>query len=1269
MKTAGRLPDPPFRNPAGFVSRLALAPALVLAVLALLGIPGTGLGLAPALAQPVLVSDFESPAVPANGPALVVGTGGMVDGWTVESGNVLLMPPGGVPAAGASGQCLNLNGTEAGTVRIPVATEPGARYEIFLGWGTNGERVQGLAADVLWNGLVAGRLRFELRATNLLADSRPVFPSPESHGRVWAVVEGTGRDTLSLRSLGGGPTGFFVDGVSVSRVADQTPLTPPGAYLVPQGPENLPAQEGLVTVPDRIVDEGFPLHIQMLWPVRPDQDQFLFVSLVHGPPGAQFIEYGRQLGYREWWFHWTPSETDGGTVHHVEIHGTAFHFPGQRWAVTFPLHVRESSVPPVIDPVRFVRAEGELLEAPLSGHDSDLPAQTLRWALRDAPEGASLDPSTGILRWTPGEADGPKTNLLRVALIEEGPHGLVTETNLPVVVTEVNQPPRLRPSDTLDATERRTLQFPVPGEDPDRPDQRLTYTLLSGPDGLRLEPTTGLLVWTPTEAQGGSEYDFEVRVTDDGTPPLSAEATYRIRVAKGNSAPTLARLADLRVAEGSLLDLFLPGADSDLPAQTLTYSLLEGPHGMIVDPTTGRLTWTPDESTGSTRTRVTVAVTDDGEPPLAISRFFEVTVDESNQAPGLAPVPDLVAPPLRELRVALAATDPDLPANRLTVELLAAPPGAVLVGSEFRWTPPEPATTTDHRITVRVRDDGTPPLQSSGSFAIQVPAEPPRIELLEPVPGTTADERFRLSGVATDNARLARVTWTWNGTSQGQLALDAQGRFHVEGLRLRRGENRIGSVAVDTAGLEAKAEIVRTWVPERIFGLGPDLGPVTEGSRITLPVTLTGPGDVSGATLRVRFDPAILTEPEWEWTGATASAFRSFELANPATLTATFALAGSALPAGTTTLAQLVFRCRSVPADRPVQLQPEALDVFDPEGNSLGFGTDTDAVTIRIRRRSLIGDNNANARLDSGDAAVLQRYAVEPDLLELWDTALNDLNGNGSIDPGDAIKALRAAVGLDPQPPGSQAPSAAPTGPARFRLHPGQARLRPGESVSLDIVLEEIADRPFGASFVLDYPTTALRLAEGADHLPGDLPPPAASIVLWNVEPAGTDYERQSGRLHFGAASRNPWLHPTGVVARLRLTAPPDAVAGEHVVQLTQAEVSLHDGYEQKTAAGSATTILVESDSPGPPVLGAVSVRGTEVHLAVVGPTGPLVIERSTDLRHWESAAEATVEEPGEPVSIILPFQPGPGGEYFRARTLAGGPGAARSARAKRPEL
>jgi hypothetical protein len=118
-----------------------------------------------------------------------------------------------------------------------------------------------------------------------------------------------------------------------------------------------------------------------------------------------------------------------------------------------------------------------------------------------------------------------------------------------------------------------------------------------------------------------------VRVSDSGSPSLSATQAFTLRVAEVNLAPTLAVVADQNITTGSLLTVTASANDADQPANTLTFSLIGTvPTGAVIDPFSGVFTWTPSTNQAPSTNAITVQVTDDGSPVMSANWTFTAIV-------------------------------------------------------------------------------------------------------------------------------------------------------------------------------------------------------------------------------------------------------------------------------------------------------------------------------------------------------------------------------------------------------------------------------------------------------------------------------------------------------------------------------------------------------------------------------------------------------------------------------------------------------------------
>src|SRR5204862_434679 len=132
-------------------------------------------------------------------------------------------------------------------------------------------------------------------------------------------------------------------------------------------------------------------------------------------------------------------------------------------------------------------------------------------------------------------------------------------------------------------------------------------------------------------------------VTDDNlwainAQHLSATNSFSVFVQEVNSAPVLPFIEDQSVNELSLLTVTNSATDANLPANRLTYLLMNPPSGASID-----------------------------------TNGITVTVLEVNSAPVLPVLADLSINELTLLRVTNTAADSDLPLNTLSYSLVSPP--------------------------------------------------------------------------------------------------------------------------------------------------------------------------------------------------------------------------------------------------------------------------------------------------------------------------------------------------------------------------------------------------------------------------------------------------------------------------------------------------------------------------------------------------------------------------------------------------------------------
>ena len=467
-------------------------------------------------------------------------------------------------------------------------------------------------------------------------------------------------------------------------------------------------------------------------------------------------------------FTWTPTEVQGPGVYPVTVRVTD-DGAGSLWdEETFNVTVNEVNVAPVLAAIGDQSVdELTLLSSTATATDADVPANTLVFSLQGVPPaGAAINPVTGAFTWTPTEVQGPGVYAVTVRVTDDGAGTLWDEETFNVTVGEVNVAPVLGAIGDQSVDEQTLLSFSATATDVDVPANTLSFSLEGAPPaGIAINPVTGALTWTPTEAQGPGVYPVTVRVTDDGAGTLWDEETFNVTVNEVNVAPVLGAIGDRSVNELTLLSFTATATDADLPANTLSFSL-QGvpPAGVAINPVTGAFTWTPTEVQGPGVYPVTVRVTDDGAGLLWHEETFNVTVGEVNVAPVLAAIGDQAVDELTLLSFIATATDVDLPANTLTFSITGGPAGVSInpVTGAFTWTPTEAQGPGGYAVTVRVTDDGTGALWDAETFTVTV-NEVNVAPVLAAIGDQSIDELTLLSFTATaTDADLPANTLTFS---------------------------------------------------------------------------------------------------------------------------------------------------------------------------------------------------------------------------------------------------------------------------------------------------------------------------------------------------------------------------------------------------------------------------------------------------------------------------------------------------------------------------
>ena len=261
---------------------------------------------------------------------------------------------------------------------------------------------------------------------------------------------------------------------------------------------------------------------------------------------------------------------------------------------------------------------------------------------------------------------------------------------------------------------------------PSRVDVHAIFSLAKGGESIGLFAPDGTLIDGITfglQTNNISQGRFQ-----DGAASIYFMSNATPRAANylfsSNTPPVMAFIPNKSIGEGSLLSFAATATDTNVPAQTLTWSLgPDAPAGTAINVNNGLFTWTPNEAQGPGNYTVTIRVTDNGLPPLTAQQDVLISVFEVNNAPVLAPQNSRTINEGTTLMVTNTATDPDPGPTVLSFSLDPGAPTNAVVNSNtgvLTWTPTEEQGPGTFTFTIRVTDNGAPPLSDTKSFTASV---------------------------------------------------------------------------------------------------------------------------------------------------------------------------------------------------------------------------------------------------------------------------------------------------------------------------------------------------------------------------------------------------------------------------------------------------------------------------------------------------------------------------------------------------------------------
>ncbi len=306
---------------------------------------------------------------------------------------------------------------------------------------------------------------------------------------------------------------------------------------------------------------------------------------------------------------------------------------------------------------------------------------TVNYKITQAPAGATIDPTTGRLSWTPTNADSGKTLTFEIEACDNRTPPACTRQTWQVNVSNVNDPPVITSTPPTTATEDQAYTYQVTATDPD-PNETLNYKLKTAPPGATIDPATGAIRWTPGNADAGKDVDFEVEVCDKAGACVTQ--SWKTKVTNVNDPPVISSTPPTTATEDQAYTYEPTVTDPD-PSDTHTWKFKKSPAGATIDPTTGKVTWTPGDADAGKEVEFEIEVCD--AAGACVSQPWKTNVTNVNDPPVITSTPPATTDEGTAFSYKPTATDPD-PNDTQTWKLTKGPADAQInpQTGEVTWT-------------------------------------------------------------------------------------------------------------------------------------------------------------------------------------------------------------------------------------------------------------------------------------------------------------------------------------------------------------------------------------------------------------------------------------------------------------------------------------------------------------------------------------------------------------------------------------------------------
>ncbi len=416
----------------------------------------------------------------------------------------------------------------------------------------------------------------------------------------WTPIPGAVSYNIYRRTPTGAPTLLRGALITTTGAFSDQPLTNNSTYfyevrwLNSLGQESRTGTESSVTPIPRTQRGDTPPSILTAPPTRgrteaayvytptvadPDPGEVLTWQITGAPSGMTQSTTGR--------LNWLPGAGQGGSYRiSVSVRDSRNRTATQTFTLFIETQILNTPPQLISTPLSSANV-GRLYSYAVRATDPDA-SDVLTYLLDNGPSGMTLNSSTGLIQWTPA-AQGAFPVVLRVRDLS----GATATQSFTINTRNLNRGPAFTSIPPTTANANSTYSYIPTATDPDAGDT-ISFALLSAPTGMTLNPTTGVILWTPNPSQVGTH-----PVTLDARDNIGAITTqsWVISVANAintNSPPVIFSEA---VTQGRTNQPYAYDVNAfDPEGTTITYSLVTFPTGATINASTGLISWTPQPS-------------------------------------------------------------------------------------------------------------------------------------------------------------------------------------------------------------------------------------------------------------------------------------------------------------------------------------------------------------------------------------------------------------------------------------------------------------------------------------------------------------------------------------------------------------------------------------------------------------------------------------------------------------------------------------------------